>query len=303
MIYVILRGRIGNQLFQYAAARKIQIERNENDTIIIDDTDVVCNNCEDFLTKLNLPNVLYVHKHDFVTMKGLAIPRHCMSFYEWFIFKTNNMKRYKKEKKSAHFFNKCGYLVCWNGFIDFAVPAHKDIILEGYLQSEKYFEKYADDIKNNLCMDKIFEKKMNSRIFSFINKILDANAICVHIRRGDYEQTEYDVCSVKYYQQAISFYKQLYNDAIFYFFSDNIEWVRKNIGIEKAYVYVAGQKDYEDLYLMTKCKHYIMSNSSFSWWAQYLSLNPEKKVVAPSKWLNSEIPLGIYQKDWIILDV
>jgi hypothetical protein len=104
--------------------------------------------------------------------------------------------------------------------------------------------------------------------------------ISIHVRRGDYlhQQYHHPICSAEYYSQAID----LINENIpIVIFSDDINWCKENI---KADFYIENNKNYEDLYLMTKAKHNIIANSSFSWWGAWLNKNPDKIVVAPGIW-------------------
>ena len=86
----------------------------------------------------------------------------------------------------------------------------------------------------------------------------------------------------------------------FFCFSDDIRWIRNNVSIDWPVTYMVynkESKDYEDLWLMTQCKHYIISNSTFSWWGAWLNANPTKIVIAPKSWgYRAAIP-----KEWVIL--
>lgn len=137
--------------------------------------------------------------------------------------------------------------------------------------------------------------------FTPINKPLESNAylyriinqpdsVCVSIRRGDFLSSNlkdfFYVCTPEYYYQAIALIRSRVEHPKFIFFSDEIEWVRKNINIEDCECYYEGGDDpvWEKLRLMYSCHHFIISNSTFSWWAQYLGQREGKIVVSPSKW-------------------
>jgi hypothetical protein len=116
----------------------------------------------------------------------------------------------------------------------------------------------------------------------------------VHIRRGDYTNPEilrvHGILEPSYYQQAISKMLEKNPNAVFYFFSDDMEWVKKNLQVEKA-VYVSNilsKTHFEDFWLMSQCKHHIIANSSFSWWAAWLNKNENKMVIAPNRWFNEK---------------
>ena len=98
--------------------------------------------------------------------------------------------------------------------------------------------------------------------------------------------------------------KELKGECQFYVFSDDIEWTRQNIKCDGAtYVDKTGS-EFIDLALMMKCKNFIIPNSTFSWWAQYLSNAPDKIVIAPEIWLNDEGPRqnGVYLDNWVCLN-
>lgn len=84
-------------------------------------------------------------------------------------------------------------------------------------------------------------------------------------------------------------------------FSDNIEWCRANLSMEDA-LYVDwnnGVDSWQDMYLMSLCKHNIIANSSFSWWGAWLNENPNKIVIAPKQWMKSDVGVDVIPKTWI----
>jgi hypothetical protein len=125
--------------------------------------------------------------------------------------------------------------------------------------------------------------------------IAQTNSVCVSIRRGDYLspkfKSEFYVCDEGYFAKAIEVIKQKVENPVLFFFSNDIEWVKENIKTDLPAYYERGDSSVsEKLRLMYSCKHFIISNSTFSWWAQYLSRNSEKVVVAPDHWFNDQDP-------------
>ena len=300
MIYLILRGRIGNQLFQFAAAKNLQIERGMNEKIIIDDSEMP--KSDDLLQLFKLCNAEFIHTPEYRYNNDLRYARHGMTFYQWFLFKNENMKRFALEKKFEPLFRKMGYIVCWNGYIQSKIPHNKNVLMEGYFQSPLYFEKNRDSILQELDLTKIFDEEKKKMLNFLIETGMETNTVCVHVRRGDYVGSDYDICNENYYYKAMDMAKHMLKNSKFYVFSDDIDWCKermKNYDVE----FISGNRDYEDLYLMSLCKHFILSNSSFSWWAQYYGKYDNKVVIAPSKWMKKDIPQDMYGEEWKLIEV
>ena len=166
----------------------------------------------------------------------------------------------------------------------------KDAYLNGYWQSEKYFA----DIRDDLLKKFVFPESKNIKNREVLGDITRDESVSIHIRRGDYlnSQENYDlfggVCSLEYYKRGIEYFRQHYKEAVFYVFSDDIDWARNNLKAAE-FVFVDwnnGKEDYYDMYLMSQCKHNIIANSSFSWWGAWLNSNRDKQVVSPSRWFN-----------------
>lgn len=294
MIYVDLRGRLGNQMFIYAFAYAISRENN-NEPICF------CG-CKDGNSLINYPieNVI-----DGVTEFPMNIlQRFLLRNYTQYQIKTSRMKTYEYEQKMRLIHQRCGLFLCENGFIKFERKncRKKKIYIDGYFQSEKYFEKYRDDVK------KMFEPKQkvcteNQRIYYRIYS--DKTAVCVDFRLGDYINNPlHGVCTLEYYKRAMEYLNVQLNKPTFYVFSTDVEYI-KSVTSDWDYNMVlenGDSPDYEKLRLMSACKHFIITNSTYDWWAQYLSKNPNKIVIAPSKWFAKECPCDIYLDNWKLFD-
>lgn len=163
--------------------------------------------------------------------------------------------------------------------------------IDGYFQSEKYFQ----DFKNEIRKDFIFTPPLSSKNQEITEHIKSLNSISVHVRRWDYmsekNKSLYGTCDLDYYKRAIRIIQEKINSPVFFFFSDDIEWVKENLQVENNSYYIdwnTGEQSYEDMRLMSLCKHNIIANSSFSWWGAWLNNNKEKLVIAPEKWFNSD---------------
>ena len=172
------------------------------------------------------------------------------------------------------------------------------VIYDGYWQNLKYFSK---DIHKKL----IFKKPSDKKNLEILDIIKSTNSISVHIRRGDYLNniSVYgNICTSEYYNKAINLISQKVKDPEFFFFSDDINWVKENLEVNKSHYidWNHGDNSYIDMYLMTQCKHIIIANSTFSWWGAYLNNNDNKVVVCPHKWFNEEInEINLIPVDWI----
>ena len=181
-----------------------------------------------------------------------------------------------------------------------------DCYLAGYWQSEKYFSDAATQIRNDFT----FKNSLSVRNAELAERIRQDNAISLHVRRGDYVKNPkttatHGLCSLEYYQTAIQYVIDRVERPSFYIFSDDPAWVRENMKIEHPSVYVDhnhGAESYNDMRLMSMCKHHIIANSSFSWWGAWLNPSPDKIVIAPQKWFAKETNTrDLIPQDWMRL--
>lgn len=189
-----------------------------------------------------------------------------------------------------------------------------NVYLEGYWQSEKYFSDVGETLRKEFGLESVRENHSNGCGFSeqakkSLQEIEQTQSVSIHIRRGDYllpqNQALFgNICTECYYERAMKTIADRHPDVTFYLFTNDSEWAKE--WIDKPYRIVPieweGAKDYELLTLMSRCKHNILANSSFSWWASYLNENPDKMVTAPDKWLNGWDCSDIYRKDMTIIN-
>ncbi|HOV15035.1 MAG TPA: alpha-1,2-fucosyltransferase, partial [Spirochaetota bacterium] len=134
---------------------------------------------------------------------------------------------------------------------------------------------------------------LSIKAINISNQIKNSNSVSIHVRRGDYvgnikTLNFHGVCEIDYYIDAINSIKQKVQNPLFFIFSDDIEWCKNNIKDENSIFIDFERDDYVDMYLMTVCKHNIIANSSFSYWAAYLNQNFDKIVIAPKKWFKDD---------------
>jgi len=187
------------------------------------------------------------------------------------------------------------------------LPKRSNCCLKGFFISEKYFKDYQKDIKELFAISKRLKFSLQRKHPKIFNHPC---SVALHIRTfakdlggfGNKLYETYPPPDLSYIKKAIS---QFPDDALFVICSDRISWCKKFLkGISKNFYFVEGQKNFEDLYLMSLCDHMITSNSTFSWWAAYLNSNPNKKVIARSPWImkiESKIN-DIVPSDWIIIE-
>ena len=165
-----------------------------------------------------------------------------------------------------------------------------NVYLDGYWQSEQYFIEFADTIR----ADFTFRPILSAQNAEVAKHILQVNAVSLHVRRGDYAinpktTATHGLCSLDYYRAAIDYVSGHVVKPLFFIFSDDIAWVKANLNIDSSAFFVdhnANQESYNDMRLMSLCKHHIIANSSFSWWGAWLNQNAEKIVIAPKQWFS-----------------
>jgi hypothetical protein len=170
--------------------------------------------------------------------------------------------------------------------------------LNGYWGSEKYFLEIESIIRKDFSL----KRESDLVNFNIAEKILDNNSISIHFRRGDYvtdpiTNAIHGTCSLDYYYKAIEDIGKYVSDPHFFIFSNDPAWVKENFSIPYPMdlITVNGpEKNYEDLHLMSLCKHHIIANSTFSWWGAWLGTNKDKRVYTPKRWYNVDY---INQKD------
>lgn len=177
------------------------------------------------------------------------------------------------------------------------IPAFREVDLYGYFQTEKYFKHCELEIRELFEPSDEIQKKINKEY----GNILKKNTCAIHIRRDDYlKLSNYHTnLSMHYYNNAIAKMKSDW----YLVFSDDIEWCKNKIHGDKV-VYVNTEDDVLDFFIMSQCKKFVIANSSFSWWASYLSKHPDKEVIAPRKdqWFGKDAKVrsvdDLYLPNW-----
>lgn len=188
-----------------------------------------------------------------------------------------------------------------------ALQTSKEAV-SGYWQCCKYVNNVSKDLRKQF----VFEYVLTLELQALLKKIEKSNAVFLHVRGGDYISSSKalklygNICTKDYYKNAISLMKSKLSNPSFWVFSNDREYAESVI-IEQEDIYFISDfisepyEDWLDLMMMSKCKHAIIANSSFSWWGAWLIENKEKIVVAPRKWVNRNWNFDILEPKWIKL--
>lgn len=275
MIIARIKGGLGNQLFQYAAAYSLSKRLHQ---------------------KLELDSSFFPKQ----TLRGYKLEHLNLFYQDGYTSKNKIIELYKNK-----YLNKIlrmtgvGVLSCGNE-TKYLLETKSDIIpefftidqlniyIDGYYQSEDYFKVFRRELIEQ------FRPKYNSNdeyniILSKINK---CESVAVHVRRGDFLKAQNDsnpnhyLLGEKYYHNALAFINKRLEKANFFWFSDDIEWVKNNFGEKENYQFInlnTKNADIDELMLMKNCRHIIAANSTFSWWASWLNENENALHVCPAK--------------------
>ena len=295
MIYSKLQGRLGNQMFQYAAIRTVAEDRG-------------------YKFCYQEPSLSFLNSAKELMRSFLGKPNR---------YNFCNMSEYFELSDKFRLINRLNQLI-WNltDSKDKKIYIEKDHInqladisdiqdrteVSGFFQSQKYFLANRDNVVEWFTP----KNKYLSRLDVLVTKLIpnEDKVCCVHIRRGDYKTIKYAgkqegwSLPMSYYNKAIA---QVNNDVdLIIFITDDPQWVDDNFSWVKPRFITKGEPAVVDMFLMTKCKYNIIANSTFSWWGAWLNKSPDKIVIAPKYFLGwaegSWSPAGIGVSDWHYID-
>ena len=284
MIYVRLLGGLGNQLFQYATARAIALRNGTSVGL-------------DLRSLPPSPHHLSYALNHFAVQAEIAPPRlppdrtEPLRYLIW-----------RARLRSPRFLRERGLHVNLP-----VLRAPDDTYLHGYFQSETYFADHLQQLRQELRI----VTPPDLRNSEWLDRIKgDPQSVSVHIRRGDYiavgkARKTHGACDAAYYRRAIAHLRAVTGGFLrAYVFSDDPAWVQVNLRLD-AEMEVVGHNGptahYEDLRLMSACRHHIIANSTFSWWGAWLDDRQDKAVIAPQRWFASGSPVNpdILPRDWV----
>ena len=277
--FIKLNGGLGNQLFQFSLGQ--YLNKKKDRTIKYDKSY--------FEKKVDAP-VIRIDKVFDIKLKN--IKKDQLKFKTRLL--TNRFIIYFLNCISPKLLEKVGIFIEKNKKYDERILENKKFFyFSGYFQSENYFL----GIKKELVKKIKLKKKINKPNLLLLKKIQKTCSVALHVRRTDYINNPnykkiYNVCNKNYYLRAIKILEQKFKQPFFFIFSDDIQWVKQKFSYKKNVLIVElnyKEKDHVyDFELMRNCKHFIISNSSFSWWSCWLGSNKNSVVISPKKWFSDK---------------
>lgn len=289
MVIVKIAGGLGNQLFQYAFGKYLEM---------IFKYDVKYDVQIDLNTKNFTKRELDIEKLR-IDLK-LASPD---EIKKYIFFKNNVFWRLERKFSQLFpFFNK-RYIVQ-----DTAHTIINNIFDNCYYDGYWQCYNYVDDVRDALLKEIKISENFYSKYSKMLTDFENFDSVAIHIRRGDYINIKvnaklFEVCNMSYYNLAIKSIKDRFPNSVFYIFTQDTEWAKENF-IGEEFHFVEGNSAIDDMLLMSFCKHNIIANSTFSWWGAWLNKNPQKIVIAPKNWYNgdlNETTKDLIPAEWIRL--
>lgn len=279
MVTVFLRGGLGNQMFQYAAG--LNLAKKNGTTLALDTVHLRDRFPRPRFSYRTYDLGVFTVEPQFTALSRLAdklpVPGAWLgldllgiAFRQMF-----GATKVIREKSSA--------------FDPSVLDARGNVLLYGRWQSEKYFAGVKDDVRAAFR----FRRPLQGEAKALAEKIAGCNSVSLHVRRGDYATFKnverlMGKTDLGYYGRATKYVAGRTKNPEFFVFSDDIAWCRVNLKLSFKATYVddasRGPKAAFHLELMSRCKHNIITNSTFSWWGAWLNANPQKIVIAPKNW-------------------
>jgi hypothetical protein len=301
MIIVKIMGGLGNQLFQYATARNISIKKQVPFKV---DTNFYNDVRYRGIFRLTHFNTLIEESTNEDIERLTAEPS--SSFYARICRKMHlSGKFYKKTHIIENRISNTDKRI---------INCDGNAYIEGWYQNEKYF----GIIRDVLLKEFTLKRDPGTQFQDAKLEISNCESVSIHFRRGDYLTNKFfGAVPLNYYYRAVKIINEKVKQPVYYIFSDDIEWVKNSFKIdatvnyfdpetEKTSIYPT-YNDFEEFILMKHCKHNIIANSTFSWWAAWLNTNPGKMVIAPKRWYNDPHAQKRFEKgrlkvpDWIYI--
>ena len=291
---VSIYGGLGNQMFQFAFSKALNKYGHKATISFSGFLHYKHHNGFDLARAFDLKLPVHLKLLKFILFNAGLVYRNriAASFFRrsvtWYDAKKNTYKEKREFEFDEHVFQQ------------------KNAFFVGTWQSVFYLKGVEENIKNEF----IFNEPSDEVNKKLVEKIKGCNAVSIHIRRGDYLSAHWQsiLCVIKstdYYEGAIRYIGQHVTAPNYFVFSDDMDWVKQNLNIPNC-TYVnhnKGKNSYIDMYLMSLCKHNIIANSTFSWWAAWLNKNERKLVIMPERWMNNNSCEEMFPTEWIKMKV
>ncbi len=328
MIYIIQGGRAGNQLFSYSFAKKVKELYGDEDLCFVlsaiknkSSSKSNGNYWEDSLSYFNVESYTVSYEENIIKKEGNFIQ---IALYQiWRLSrKFNNIMfrltgvefsdgSLKLNKFIFKLISKFGLYVITHGYSD---TLNKSKTTNKFIYGSFEDTRWFSDISTELKKDLTPKKSLNSDCSNLYNEITKCNAICVSLRKWSIDVHDSDeldkreICDNSYYEKAIEYMINNVEKPVFVVFSDDLDWasgiVKSIVGDKYPVLIEKGNNNVaEKLLLMSSCKHCIVANSTFSWWAAYLNNFENKIVVSPNIWFKSNYDFHpLILNDWVKID-
>ncbi|MDB5260128.1 MAG: glycosyl transferase family 11 [Candidatus Nomurabacteria bacterium] len=288
MIIIKLQGGLGNQLFQYSFGRFLEIKLNKE----------VAYDVSFFTQKHKYTKREYV-LDKFNTKIKVATPEEITKVK--YPFGKLSEFAYLFRKALNKFFIKKYHIGYDEKLVSF-LKEKDSVYLEGWWQSYLFYNQILDYIQDEITL-----KVPSAELLTLQSEVTTKESVFVHIRRGDYvDGKELETLSMEYYKKAILLIQEKVPNPYFYIFSDDKEWIKAHgadiLGTSSCETPILPY-DFEEMVLMSHCKHGIIANSSFSYWGAMLNKSNDKVIIAPQDWKNVFMKDNntLCPPDWIAL--
>lgn len=318
MIRLEMFGRLGNQMFRYAFARALQlktglpikvsfhfvrIEADPKKTASFDQ------GWENSLQYFNVAPMEEYKKDKRLLFDSPDLSQKIVGFF-YLAYRKIFLKlhldiegMWRVTRPWARLLNREGLFMLSNGYYDYDNLNRKEYYLDGCFENSKYFSGIRDVLLKEFTPIAP-PMQHNEQLYK---QLSERQSVCVSVRTyheiaDDKSMSNtYNTHDKSYYIRAMQYMKAHLDNPLFFICSDDIEWVKRNIDLNGYDVIFETGKDpiWEKVRMMYTCKHFVMSNSSFSWWTMWLSRNKKKIVVAPKRWYNDRFQ-GYLVEDWMI---
>jgi hypothetical protein len=282
MVIARLWGGLGNQLFQYAAG--LALAEGQGADLVLDPTQCLADRNRPYeLDRLRISGRVWTEEERRRVERMVRLARPITEA-------TSRAARALKRSLTPLLRHRFTYVEDRHqGYQPEVFDIRGDVYMAGTWASAEYFERIAPRVRAEFA----FAQEPDGENAAALARIRACDAsVCVHVRRGDYvtvadTSRRFGVCSLDYYRDALAWVAARVTRVTAFVFSDDPVWARENLQLPCEIVYVThnvGRRNHEDLRLMSACKHFIIANSTFSWWGAWLAENPDKIVVAPRQW-------------------